>query len=172
MMEIHIETNPLHPATGLCVQALAWLHERAPVANALEIGCGNGILSLAAAGLWKAPVLAVDIAQQAVEDTRAASIGHGLSQYITALRSDGFSAPEIRARAPYDLIICNFLAEPIIRMAPDMASHVAPGGVCILSGIRLWEAEAALEPYRQRGFELFHSLSAAPWVTYLMRGPV
>ena len=102
-MTINIETNPLHPATGLCIQALQWLHERFAFINALDIGCGNGILTPAAAGLWKTPVLAAAsiIAQQAVDDTTAAGIEHHLSHYVTALRSDGFSNPAIsRARAP------------------------------------------------------------------------
>src|ERR1700737_4861831 len=95
----------LHPTTEACLEMLQWLRQTCQCRNILDIGCGNGILSLAAASLWKTKVLAVDISQQAVTDTMRHCAESRMESYVTALRSDGFQHTSIQERAPYDLII-------------------------------------------------------------------
>ena len=162
----------MHPTTECCLEALQWLEARQPFAHMLDIGCGSGILSVVAAGLWRqAELLAADISPQAVIDTEHVSREHGLEHCIKIIRSDGFNHPLIRERAPYDLIICNLLAEPITAWAPQMQSHLADKGICLLSGILAWLAPPLEETYRRLGFEVIHTIERSPWVTYVMRFP-
>ena len=168
-MPITINTVGLHPATESCLEALQWLHEEHNFSNILDMGCGNGVLSLAAAGIWNANVLAADIAPQAVTDTTQNIARHKLEALVTPLHSDGFTHALIRARAPYDLIIFNLLAEPIVQMAPEVKSHLADDGVCILSGILAWMASDVETAYSRLGFTTLKIISRSPWQTYIMR---
>ncbi len=165
-----IETS-LHPTTVSCLEALQWLSEKHRWANVLDIGCGDGILSLVAASVFDGcRVLAADIAPQAVADTqhKFSAFGKGLE---TVVRSDGFNHPLIKERAPYDLIICNLLAEPLIEWSGLVKAHLAPGGVCLLSGILTWLSPELEEAYERQGFAMIHSVTRSPWMTHVMRLP-
>lgn len=133
------------------------------------MGCGDGMLSLAAAKMWNVQVLAVDISEAAVADARANAAAHRLNHLVTAARSDGLSDPVIKERAPYDLIIFNLLAEPIMEWASEVKSHLAPGGVAILSGILAWKAEPVKTLYETMGFKIIHTLSHSPWEVLVVR---
>ena len=168
-MPIAIDTAGLHPATESCLEALQWLQEGYNFTHILDMGCGNGILSLAAAGIWQAKVLAVDIAPQAIADISQQIAVHHMEHLVTPLRSDGFCDALIGNRAPYDLIIFNLLAEPIMQMAPDVKSHLADGGVCILSGILSWLAADVEIAYANLGFTKLKVISGHPWVTLVLQ---
>jgi len=167
-MTLAIETEGLHPSSGLCLEAMQWL-ERQDFRHVLDMGCGNGILSVVAATVWDAGVLAVDISEKAIGDAGRNITAHGLEQRITLLRSDGFSHPLIGERAPYDLILCNMLAEFTVEMAPQVKSHLAEGGVCILAGILAWKAGAVETLYNGLGFEIIKQTSNSPWQAYVLR---
>ncbi len=167
-MPLAIDATGLHPTTDMCLKTLQWLEERRDFSNILEIGCGNGILSLAAASVWRAPVLAVDISEKAVADTQGQIAACGLSELVTALRGDGFNDPRIHARAPYDLIICNLLAETLVRLAPDIKSHLAPGGYALLSGSLAWLAGGVEETCLGLGFEIVHKTGVSPWQSWVL----
>jgi ribosomal protein L11 methyltransferase len=153
----------LHPTTASCLEALQWLAERRSFARVLDMGCGGGMLSVMAAHWFGAQVVAADISAKAVADTQALADSRGLAQ-IRAVRSDGFSA---QTPGPYDLILFNLLAEPITRMAPALKAHLAPGGVCVLSGMLSW-LEADVEAmYAGLGFTLLHRVSRQPWQTHV-----
>lgn len=166
-----IDTQNLHPSTLACLELLTWLHERATFHKALEIGCGGGILSLATASIWGAQVVAIDISENAVYDTQAAAKAHGLESLVTVLRSDGFSHPAIAESAPYELILCNVLAELQTRLAQDIKKHVIPGGHILLSGILAWKAEATLQVYTGLGFEIAYKIEKSPWISCLLLSP-
>lgn len=173
-MTIAIDTAGLHPTTLSCLEALQWLRCEHSWHNVLDIGCGNGILSLAAADLCHTPgqpvkLVAADISPQAVADAQALYARHPVGHYGTVLRSEGFKDPLIRGHAPYHLIICNLLAEPITAWSRDMQTHLAPGGVCLLSGILAWLAPELEAAYTRLGFEIIHRIDRSPWVTYAMR---
>lgn len=168
-MPIAFETEGIHPSTGLCLEALQWLHERQDFHNILDMGCGNGILSVAAAAVWDAQVLAVDISEKALEDAKENIENHEIEQNITLLRSDGFSAPEIEARAPYDLILCNMLAEFTVETALYINKLLASNGFCILAGILAWKAETVEAAYTRLGFEIVHKTGNSPWQAAILR---
>lgn len=162
-MPIAVDTQNLHPATELMLEGLHWLHERYTPENVLDLGCGSGILTALAASTWDARVLAADISEKAVEDTRKNIIAHGLEERVTVTRSNGFSSPEIIARRPFDLILINLLAEPIVSWATDVKSHLSEGGIAALGGILAWQAEGVRQAYKAIGFEIMKEFVREPW---------
>jgi ribosomal protein L11 methyltransferase len=167
-MPIAIETKGIHPSTGLCFEALQWLHDQRAFHNILDMGCGNGILSVAAASVWDARVLAVDVSEKALSDATKNIENQEVKDSITLLRSDGFSAPLISQRAPYDLIICNMLAEFSVEEAQKMKKCLAPDGMCILAGILAWKAETVKTVYSSLGFEITKEFSVSPWLAAVL----
>lgn len=154
-----------HPSTALCLGAMKRLQPRREITNVLDLGCGGGILSVAAAELWpKAAVLAADISPQAVADAGQAFAMRGLEGRAKAIRSDGFSAPEIAARAPYDLILCNLLAGVLVKTAPGLKKHLKPGGLAIISGFMAWQAAEVEQAYASLNMQLIDKAENSPWV--------
>lgn len=131
---------------------------------ALDIGAGSGILSFAIARQFECPVIAADIEKQAVATIARNAAANGLDGRITALQADGFDHPEIAARGPYDLIVMNILAEPLLRLAVEAERHLAVEGMLILSGILQWQELQIREAYISLGLELRMRLVIADWV--------
>jgi len=168
-MPLTIETEGLHPSTGLCLEALQWLHEQRDFVNILDMGCGNGILSVAAAAIWDAKVLAVDISEKAIGDAAENIKKHGLEEQITLLRGNGFSDKLINVESPYDLIICNMLAEFTVETVQEVKKHLAGDGICLLAGILAWKAEEVKTAYSALGFEIIKQIANSPWQAYILR---
>jgi ribosomal protein L11 methyltransferase len=168
MMSIAIATAGLHPTTEACLEALQWLQERAQCANILEIGCGNGILALAAASIWDTQVLAADISEKAVADTIENINKYQMESKVTAIRSDGFGHRLIAQRAPYGLIICNLLAKTLVSIAADLKKHSAPGGYVLMSGALSWLGADTETAYKALGFEIIKKTSFHNWNSYVL----
>lgn len=160
-----------HPTTRGVIEALAQIDPALfSPACALDMGAGSGILSLAMAERFGCPVLAVDIEKSAVEALAENARANGVAG-ITALHADGFDHPEIAARAHYDLIVMNILAEPLVRLAADARAHLATEGVLILSGILLWQETAIREAYQALALELTGRIQIGDWVTLIWQQP-
>ena len=125
-----------HATTKGCLLALDALRHppRQIPRRVLDMGCGSGILAMGAAKAWGVSVLACDIDPESVRVTRANARNNGVGHLVAALRSDGYRDPAVRAGGPYDLILANILARPLMAMAGDLASVLAPGGLAVLSG--------------------------------------
>lgn len=126
-----------HETTRGCLLALQDLHARgfAPK-NLLDMGCGSGILALAAVKLWPdVAALCIDIDPESVVVTHRHAALNGCSKNIVAEAGDGYAAPRVRSMAPYDLVLANILAGPLVAMASDCAQVTAAGGAVILSGL-------------------------------------
>lgn len=130
-----------HETTRMCLEAL----ERAvaPGARVLDVGCGSGILAIAAVKLGATSITAVDIDPICVRVTKEnAAINH--TSIRTAVGSLGDAWPfGDRPAGAYDVIVANIIARAIIGMSADLASALAPGGRLITSGI-IGEHEAAV----------------------------
>lgn len=134
-----------------------------------DIGCGTGVLAMAAASLWKLRCVASDIDPVAVATARANFRANGLTFGGRLIRAAGFNAPGVREAGPYELIFANILARPLKRLAPEMARHTARGGVVILSGV-LSEQRAGVEAvYKGNGFHRLWISRDGEWSTLVLR---
>jgi len=129
-----------HPTTSMC---LAWLDQNDLAGKKmLDLGCGSGILAIAALKLGMASVDAVDIDLQAITATRQNAKRNGVSDGIRT----GTTVHEING--PFDIIIANILAGTLIDMAADICKWLKPGGQLVLSGILSQQAENVASAYR------------------------
>lgn len=159
-----------HESTAGCLMALDGLAPR-PIRRVLDMGCGSGILAVAAAKTWPARVLASDIDPAAVRVAAANARANRVGARVRVVQSDGYVSREIRRRPPFDLIIANILPKPLRQMAPDMARHLRPGGFAVLAGFVIGDAEAVLDPHRQLGLVLAYHIDIRGWRTLVLRRP-
>ena len=105
------------------------------IASVIDIGTGTGLLAFAARHLWPdARVTATDIDARAIDVTRENAVLNGVER-IDLVVADGALDDAIMAAAPFDLVIANILAGPLIAMAPEIAAIAAPNATVILSGL-------------------------------------
>jgi ribosomal protein L11 methyltransferase len=128
--------------------------------NIADIGTGTGLLAFAALALWpRARCIATDIDPVAIDVSRdnaainAVKTGHGAGELLLTV-ADGMDSPMLTARAPFDLIIANILALPLIDLAPAFVDALAPGGTLIVAGLLETQADAVAKAYEALGLEL------------------
>ncbi len=160
-----------HPSTEGALQAMLSLQERGRVfTNILDMGCGSGILSVAAAMLWPtARVLAVDIEPAATTTTLENAQENHVKDRVAVCRAQGYLDAAITERAPFDLVLCNILAEPLIAMAGDLFKHLAVDGVAILSGILAWLEADVRRAHETAGLTLLQSFPHDNWCTLMVK---
>ncbi|MFN3972999.1 MAG: 50S ribosomal protein L11 methyltransferase [Gemmobacter sp.] len=139
-------------------------------ARVADIGCGTAVLAMAAAMvLPDALVIASDIDSVAVDVARANVAINGLEGRVECLEAAGFAHQRLVAAAPYDLIFANILKGPLIELAPGVAAHLASGGVAILSGLLVAQAEAVAAAYVAAGCALETRADIGEWSTLVLR---
>ena len=166
-----------HATTFGCLETLDALErEGARFANIADIGTGTGLLAFAALALWpSARCIATDIDSQAINVARenaainAVTLGHGEGELLL-VAADGMGSPMLSARSPFDLIIANILAGPLIELAPDFARALAPGGAVILAGLLDSQAEGVIRAYASEGLS-GRVPSATQWPVLVLRSP-
>ena len=166
-----------HATTAGCLDALDRLAvsgER--FSNIADIGTGTGLLAFAALALWPdAKCIATDIDPIAVDVSRdnaainAVRTGHGAGELLLAV-ADGMDSPMLAARAPFDLLIANILAGPLIELAPAFTGALAPGGTIILAGLLDTQADAVARAYKKLGLKL-HDRGTGEWPVLVLKGP-
>ena len=137
--------------------------------NVLDLGCGTAVLAMSAARMGAASVLASDIDPVAVEVALANVKANGLEGRVGCVESIGFDSPVVQAGAPFDLIFANILKGPLIELAPDMAAHLASGGLAILSGLLIEQAEEIVKVYQAQGFDLQTREDLGEWSALTLR---
>ena len=160
-----------HETTALCLAALSDVSRRRRYANVLDLGCGTGLLAIGAAKLWRRRVMASDIDPVAIEVTRANARANGEATLVRAVVADGLANPALAARAPYDLILANILAEPLTRLAPEIARALESHGTVVLSGLLRWQENLVLSFYRPHGLALRHIRRDGPWSALVLHKP-
>lgn len=130
-----------HPTTALCLE---WLDARPPAGmRVLDYGCGSGVLALAAIALGAAHATAVDIDPQALQATAANAERNRCAERMALSTPD-----QLRAGSPFQVIVANILAGPLVRLAPVLRVHGAPRTRIALSGILADQAQAVAVAFR------------------------
>jgi ribosomal protein L11 methyltransferase len=150
-----------HATTSGCLAALDVLERSgASFGNIADIGTGTGILAFAMLALWpEAKCMATDVDSQAINIARenaainGVTLGHGTGELLLAV-AEGMHSPLLSARSPFDLIVANILAGPLIELAPDFAHALAPRGTVVLAGLLDTQADAVASAYEAQGLKL------------------
>ena len=153
-----------HGTTAGCLMMIDEIVRRENPRNALDLGTGSAVLAIGLARLKRLPVLATDIDPGAVRVARDNIRLNGVESLVHAVTASGFDHPLLHGRR-FDLIVANILAGPLMRLAPDMALHLAPGGSLILSGILVGQRWRVLAAYRGQGFRHVRTRRIGEWVT-------
>lgn len=165
-----------HETTAGCLAMLDYMKSQGLVVrNLADIGTGTGLLAFAALELWpRAFATASDIDDACVgvvRDNVAANgftLGAGAGQ-LAMVVADGMADPLLAARAPYDLLIANILAGPLIELAPDFARSLMPGGHLLLAGLLETQEAAVRNACRRAGLRLARRMVNGDWSILWLR---
>ena len=160
-----------HASTKGCLLALDALLKHRHFTNALDMGCGSGVLALAAARALPLRVLATDIDANAADIAGANARRNGAALRVRTAASDGYKSRRVAQRAPYDLIMANILARPLARMAAPLSRHLAPRGIAILSGLLRRQERSVLAAHRAHGLALLARVRLGDWTTLVVGKP-
>ncbi len=155
-----------HATTFGCLSAIDRMTRRRRFRNVLDLGCGSGVLAIAVARtLPEARIHATDLDAQSIVVAKDNMRRNGVGARITALVADGLDAGPLRRAAPFDLLIANILAGPLIALAQDIRRAVQPGGVLILSGLLVPQASEVIAAYGAADFLLLDHQRMLGWST-------
>ncbi|MCM8557720.1 50S ribosomal protein L11 methyltransferase [Sphingomicrobium sediminis] len=166
-----------HDTTAGCLEAIDSIaDEGRNYSNIADIGTGTGLLAFAAHRLWpKARIVASDIDPVAIEVAEGNAslnripVGEG-SGHVLLLTAAGLGHPMIARLKPFDLLIANILAGPLIDLAPGFAGALADGGTMILSGLLDDQADRVAAAYESQGLTL-REKGSGQWRVLVLEKP-
>jgi ribosomal protein L11 methyltransferase len=159
-----------HGTTTGCLLAIDRLAKARPIRNALDVGTGSGVLAIAVARRAHCAVLASDIDPVAVKVAGGNVRLNGVGRFVECVVAAGLDHAEIESRVPYDLIVANILAGPLVTLAPAIRKHLAPGGAAILSGLLTEQSRRVAAMYRGQGIVSEAAIVRGEWTTLFLRG--
>jgi ribosomal protein L11 methyltransferase len=156
-----------HGTTTGCLEAYdQLLAEHGPAPKVLDVGCGTGVLAIAAALTGSPLALGTDIDPVSVRIANEnAALNEAAARFVHAA---GLDDPAITAAAPYDLVFANILAQPLIELAPEIHGALRSGGITILSGLLRTQEDAVRAAYETAGFGLARVLHKDAWATLVL----
>lgn len=154
-----------HGTTAGCLEVMQRVMLRERPRRILDLGTGSAVLAIAAAKLARVPVLATDIDPVAVRVARENARLNGVAAFVDCRTAAGFHHPVFAERGPFDMIVANILARPLMQLAPAMFAHLSPGGSLVLSGILDRQREAVISAYAGQRFRHVRTLHREGWVT-------
>lgn len=165
-----------HETTTGCLMMLDSMRRRGVrVDNLIDLGTGTGLLAFAALHLWpRAYATATDIDPVSIEVTaenaaiNLVPLGRGRGRLALTV-ADGTMNALVQQRAPYNLIVANILAGPLITLAPDIAAIAAPKSQLVLAGLLGSQAAAVAKAYRRQGYRLAERLDRGDWAILRLR---
>lgn len=156
-----------HATTRGCLEALDRISRSQRFERVLDLGCGSGVLAIAARRLLPAArITASDIDPEAVRVARGNARTNRAGRSIKIVTSVGFDSPALRNR--FDLVLANILAGPLIRLAPAMRVALRPKGLAVLSGILSDQSEEVEAAYRAAGFSIRAKRIDTGWSTLVL----
>jgi ribosomal protein L11 methyltransferase len=155
----------MHPTTRGC---LTLLQEISPMPDrVLDVGCGSGILAIAALRLGAGRALGVDTDAEAVQATLENAERNGLADRLEASTATLPAEPAAR----YPLVLANLVAAVLVELAPSLAAHLAAGGVLLASGIIGPKAQGVIDAMSVAGLRVDHRVDDGEWVTLRLVRP-
>ncbi|MGI9480046.1 MAG: 50S ribosomal protein L11 methyltransferase [Hyphomicrobiaceae bacterium] len=162
-----------HATTYGCLLALDRIARQTRYHNVLDLGTGSGVLALALGrALPRAQILASDIDARSIEVANENAERNGLGRLAGGPRfivADGLGDDRIQRRSPFDLIVANILARPLIAMAPDIVATLGAGATLILSGILVPQAAEVSARFRSLGLGLARHDRHNGWSTLIFK---
>ena len=157
-----------HATTRVCLAALDRLLTKHQYFRPLDLGTGTGLLAIAIAELQGRRVLATDIDPVATKIARRNADLNGVGPLIETLTATGMAHRRIAERAPYDLVVANILARPLMRLARPISEALAYNATVVLSGLRTQDAPRVLSAYRMQGLFLRWSITEENWMALVL----
>lgn len=160
-----------HETTTGCLEAIDTVLKRRKPRAMIDVGTGTGVLAIALAKRTHSSVIASDIDPISVVTTIDNAAQNGVAKQIIALEATGVNHPTIQQNAPYDLIVANILAGPLMALAPSIGRIAQKGAVVILSGILEHQAPGVINAYKLQGMVLSQKLQRKDWTTLILEMP-
>lgn len=157
-----------HETTTGCLEAIDRVLKRRRYTSMIDVGTGTGVLAIALAKRTHLPVLATDIDPIAVETTIENARDNGVSRHIIAIEATGLDHRQIVAGAPYDLVVANILAGPLVALAPAVRKVTQMGATIILSGILNTQANRVISAYGLQRIVLKQRIEKKEWTTLVL----
>jgi ribosomal protein L11 methyltransferase len=157
-----------HETTTGCLEAIDKLLKRKKPRYMLDVGTGTGVLAIALAKRTRQPVIASDIDPISVVATAENAAENGVGKLIIAVEATGLNHPTITQNGPYDLIVANILAGPLMALAPAVGKAAQKGATIILSGILQHQARGVINAYARQGMTLTQKLQRKDWTTLML----
>ncbi len=154
-----------HNTTRGCLVALQTVLKSYKPKNCLDVGCGSGVLAIAACKLTGISAVASDMDDGAVAVTRDNARLNGTGHLMRCVTATGLDHRTIAAQAPYDLILANILARPLISLAPAIARALGNNGRLILSGLTDDQVRMVRAAYLAQGLCVADTLLVDNWAT-------
>ncbi len=157
-----------HGTTRGCLEAIDTLGRARAYRNALDVGCGTGVLAMAIAKHMRIPVMAGDMDPIAIETAKANAHVNACADEIAFTVASGTRCTAIRDQAPYDLVVANILMQPLIDLAEEISTTVAPKGTVVLSGLLTDQEERVLAAYTPLGLSVKDRTRIEGWSTLVL----
>jgi ribosomal protein L11 methyltransferase len=157
-----------HETTTGCLEAIDRVLKRRRPRAMLDVGTGTGILAIALAKRTHLPVIASDIDPLAARTAADNARDNGVGPLVRTVTAPGLAHRRITAHAPYDLIVANILAGPLVAIAPSMRRAAAAGAAIILSGLLVSQAARVATAYARQRIVLRRRLIRGDWATLML----
>ena len=155
-----------HATTQGCLQAFEDVLKTNKIETILDMGCGSGILAMAAAKvLPEASIDAADIDPESVRVCKENIVENNVANTINVFQSNGYE----KITKTYDLIFANILARPLIEMADDLYKHLNKGGIAILSGFLTHQKSWVVKEHEKRGLSFEKAYKVKEWSTAIVK---
>jgi ribosomal protein L11 methyltransferase len=173
---VWIEAGPAfgtghHGTTKGCLLAIAKLARKGPLGKVLDVGTGSAVLSIAALKAGAVSALGTDLDGESIRIAKENRRNNHCGPALKLLHAAGANHDFIRRGAPYDMVLANILAKPLVTLSGDLVKLVKPGGHIILSGLLTHQEPQVRAAYANRGMTLIDRGRLNGWSTLVWRRP-
>ncbi len=154
-----------HGTTAGCLEEIDRLLNMREFDSILDLGTGTGVLAIAAAKLTKQYVLATDIDPVATRTAAENAWLNGVGPLVKTFTANGMEDRKFDLYGPFDLVIANILARPLMKMARSIATRMTDRATLVLSGLRVEDGSRIIFAYGTQGFHLVRKGEKDGWLT-------